>query len=94
MAIRGEVGFRVELTFDGCTPAEACFAETASVVVVAVARDRTAEVCGRATVAGVPVRVVGGASGDRLVVVDAFDVALADATTAWRDTLPSVMGDN
>src|SRR6185295_13612932 len=29
MAIGGDVGIRVELNFDGCTAAEACFAEPA-----------------------------------------------------------------
>jgi hypothetical protein len=42
----------------------------------------------------VPVRVIGEARGDRLVAIDAFDVALADAATAWRDALPSLMGAN
>jgi len=91
MAIAGEVGARVELPFEGCTPAEACFAEPASVVVCSVDREESAAVCGQAAVAGVPARVIGSAGGDRLVAKGAFDVALADATTAWRDTLPRLM---
>ncbi len=91
MAIAGEVGIRVELNFDGCTPAEACFAEPASVVVCSVSPQETAAVCGIAAAAGVPARVVGVAAGDRLVAKGAFDVALIDATRAWRDALPDLM---
>ncbi len=91
MAVAGSVGCKVELNFDGCTPAEACFAEPASVVVCSVDRENTAAVCGQAAVAGVPVRVIGVATGDRLIAKGAFDVGLADATQAWRDTLPTLM---
>ena len=91
MAIAGGVGARVELTFDGCTPAEACFAEPASVVVCSVDPEESAAVLGEAAAAGVPARVVGSAAGDRLVASGAFDVALADAASAWRDTLPRLM---
>jgi phosphoribosylformylglycinamidine synthase len=91
MAIAGEVGVRVELNFDGCSAAEACFAEPASVVVCSVNPHETAAVCGAAAAAGVPSRVVGVAAGDRLIAKGAFDVALADATHAWRDALPALM---
>jgi phosphoribosylformylglycinamidine synthase len=91
MAVAGEVGCQVELIFDGCTPAEACFGEPASVVVCSVARENTAAVCGLAAAAGVPVRVIGVATGDRLVAKGAFDIALEDATRAWRDALPTIM---
>lgn len=91
MAVAGEVGIRVELHFDGCTPAEVCFGEPASVVVCAVNPHETAAVCGAAAAAGVPARVVGVAAGDRLIAKGVFDVALADATHAWRDALPALM---
>jgi phosphoribosylformylglycinamidine synthase len=91
MAIAGDVGFKVELHYDGCTPAEACFAEPASVVVCCVDPKETAAVCGEAAAAGVPARVVGTAGGDRLIVKGALDVALADATHAWRDAIPALM---
>jgi phosphoribosylformylglycinamidine synthase len=91
MAIAGSVGFKVELFFDGCTPAEACFGEPASVVVCSVDRENTAAVCGLAAAAGVPARVIGVATGERLIATSAFDVALADATRAWRDILPALM---
>jgi phosphoribosylformylglycinamidine synthase len=91
MAVAGEVGCKVELIFDGCSPAEACFAEPASVVVCSVDRENTAAVCGLAAAAGVPVRVIGVATGSRLIAKGAFDVALEDTTRAWRDTLPALM---
>jgi len=91
MAIAGEVGARVELNFDGCTPAEACFAEPASVVVASVDPERAAEVLGRAAAGGIPARVIGDARGDRLIATGAFDVGLMDATHAWRDALPALM---
>jgi phosphoribosylformylglycinamidine synthase len=91
MAINGEVGAKLELTFEGCTPAEACFAEPASVVVLSVDPDRAAEVCGRAAAAGVPVRVIGTAGRDRLVFTGALDVAVADAADVWRNALPNLM---
>ncbi len=91
VSVGGQVGIRVELNFDGCTPAEACFAEPASVVVCGVDPRETAAVCGAAAAAGVPARVVGVAGGDRLIAKGAFDVALADATHAWRDALPALM---
>ena len=89
MAITGDVGARIELTFDGCTPAEACFAEPASVVVCSVEPERSAAVCGQAAAAGVPARVIGTAGGDRLIAQDGFDIAVADATRAWRDAIPA-----
>jgi phosphoribosylformylglycinamidine synthase len=91
MAIDGGVGFRVDVAAPGCTPAESCFAEPASVVAVAVDPDRSAEVCGRAAAMGVTARVIGKATGERLIAIDAFDVPLTDATRAYRDTLPALM---
>jgi len=91
MAVGGEVGFRVELNFDGCTPAEACFAEPASVVVCSVTPESTSSVLGQAAAAGISARVIGVAIGDRLIAKGAFDVAVADATHAWRDAIPAIM---
>ncbi len=91
MAIHGGLGARVDLTVDGCTPAEACFAEPASVVVCSVDPARTAEVLGRAAAAGVPVRVVGETGGDRLVATEAFDVSVAEAADVWRNAIPNLL---
>jgi phosphoribosylformylglycinamidine synthase len=87
MAIAGETGFAVEIG-----DALACFSETASRVALSVAPDRGEAVLERAAAAGVPARVVGEAGGDELVAAGAFRVAVADATTAWRDAIPSIMG--
>jgi phosphoribosylformylglycinamidine synthase len=91
MAIAGEVGCKVELNFDGCTPAEACFAEPASVVLCSVDPSETAAVTGQAAALGIPARVIGVAAGERLIAKGAFDVAVADATHAWRDAIPALM---
>jgi len=91
MAIAGNVGFAADLAADGCTPAEVCFAESASRVVLAVGSADVAGVLGRAAAAGVPAHVVGECSGERLVAAGAFDVALADAAHAWRTAIPTAM---
>jgi phosphoribosylformylglycinamidine synthase len=92
MAFGGAVGFRVDLTDPSYTPAEACFAESTSRVIVAVAREGVASLLARAATVGVPATVIGEAGGDRLIASGAFDVTLADAERAWRDALPALMG--
>jgi phosphoribosylformylglycinamidine synthase len=87
MAVGADVGFRV----DGVADHRGLFSEAASRVVVCVAPDREAEVVARAEAAGVPVRVLGDAGGDRLVVEGLVDVGLAEATAAWRDRLPDAL---
>jgi phosphoribosylformylglycinamidine synthase len=87
MAIAGQVGFRASVG-DGC----AWFSESASRVVLAVAPDRLDEVVRRCSGAGIPVLVAGTAGGDRLVGEGVFDVGLAEATTAWRDSIPALLG--
>jgi phosphoribosylformylglycinamidine synthase len=92
MAFVGDTGFDVDLAFDGCTIAEACFAESASRFVVSVDPIQLEPLLTRAHHAGVRADVLGTAGGDRLVVTGAFDVALADAARAWRDALPRLLG--
>jgi phosphoribosylformylglycinamidine synthase len=87
MAIAGECGF--DVTIGG---AAGCFSESASRVVVAVDAVLADDVLARASAAGVPATAVGEAGGDRLVARDAFDVGLADATAAWRDSIPDALG--
>src|SRR5262249_22735176 len=91
MAIAGGVGARVELTFAGCTAAEASFAESASVVVSSVDPGTTASVLSQAAAAGVEARVIGTATGDRLIAKEAFDVALTEARDVWRNAIPNLM---
>ncbi|HMQ25431.1 MAG TPA: hypothetical protein PKA98_05545, partial [Acidimicrobiales bacterium] len=57
-----------------------------------VPADRACELTGGAGAAGVPVPRLAPAAGDRLSVKDLLDVSLADATTAWRDRLPTAFG--
>jgi phosphoribosylformylglycinamidine synthase len=91
MAINGACGAQVTLEFDDCTPAEACFAESASVFVTSVAPDRVDDVLLRATNANVRARIVGSSRGERLVAHGAFDVSVADAADTWRNAIPRLM---
>ena len=59
---------------------------------LSVAPERVAAVLDRAGAAGLVAADVGEATGDRLVAEGDFDVALADATRAWRDAIPSRLG--
>jgi len=54
--------------------------------------ERACEVATRAGEAGVPVTLLGGSGGDRLVVDGLLDVALAEAVEAWRTTIPMALG--
>jgi hypothetical protein len=42
--------------------------------------------------AGVPTARIGVAGGDRLSIKGLLDLSLADATSTWRDRLPSALG--
>jgi phosphoribosylformylglycinamidine synthase len=94
MAIAGECGFTATLAGRLATlvPAAACFSESANRVVLAVEPARMGEIRVRAGEAGVPFTELGRAGGARLVIEGCFDVSLTDATTAWRDALPSALG--
>jgi phosphoribosylformylglycinamidine synthase II len=86
-AIAGECGFDVSIG-----GALECFSESASRVVCAVDPALVDEVLLRAGTAGVPVAAVGEARGDRLIAAGSFDVALSDASRAWRDAIPNALG--
>jgi phosphoribosylformylglycinamidine synthase len=90
MAIAGDVGFRVALP-DSVPATAASFGESASRVLLAVTPDRAVAVLDRARSGGVSAAELGSAGGDRLVADEAFDVALADATRAWRDAIPTLI---
>jgi phosphoribosylformylglycinamidine synthase len=90
MAILGTCGARVALTTE-LLPALAWFSESASRVVLSVEPDRLDEVLARARSAAVPASDIGVAGGDRLICPD-FDVAVTDATSAWRDAIPRALG--
>jgi phosphoribosylformylglycinamidine synthase len=91
MAILGECGARIEFA-SGLVPAFGWFSESASRVVVSVAPDGVDGVLDAARSARVPAAVIGEAGGDRIVSAD-FDVAVADATRAWRDAIPRALDE-
>jgi phosphoribosylformylglycinamidine synthase len=84
MAVRSGVGFEVA--------AADVFVESPSRVVVSVPSGNVAELHRRHNEAGVSAAIIGKASGDRLVIAGVFDIALANATSAWRDRLPTALG--
>ncbi|HVF75886.1 MAG TPA: phosphoribosylformylglycinamidine synthase subunit PurL [Acidimicrobiales bacterium] len=87
MAVRSQVGFRVA----GIDGHAALFAESPSRVVVCAAPDQAQEIVRRAGDTGVPAAFLGGSGGDRLVVDGLVDVGLDEATSAWRDAIPSAL---
>ena len=89
-AINGGVGFTVQGE-PGVPTAAACFGESASRVVVAVAGDRADVVVAYAAEAGVPAFVLGTTGGERCTWTGAFDVALDAATTTWTDAIPNAL---
>jgi hypothetical protein len=68
------------------------FSESASRVVVSVAPDREIGVIAAAINAGVPAAILGRAGGDRIEADGAFSVSVAEATSAWRDAIPDILG--
>ena len=68
-----------------------CFGESASRVALSVDPAAVPAVLERATNAGVRAVAIGSAGGTRLVVDGAFDVALTEATTTWRDAIPNLV---
>jgi phosphoribosylformylglycinamidine synthase len=90
MAIAGEIGFRVTPE-PGIAAAAWCFAETASRVALSVDPAAAASLLDRASSTGVRAVAIGTAVGDRLVIDGALDVALVDATAAWRDAIPDLV---
>jgi phosphoribosylformylglycinamidine (FGAM) synthase-like enzyme len=95
MAFGGDTGFSVDLSLvpgsASLTPAEVCFSESTSRVVLAVPADEIAAVMSAAAAAGVPAADIGEAGGERLRAGDAFDVALAEAHRAWSNGLPAAL---
>jgi phosphoribosylformylglycinamidine synthase len=83
-AVAGGTGARIE----GVVDHAALFGESPSRAVVCVAPDDEATVRERAGRAGVPLRALGRAGGDRLVIDGLVDVAIGALTAAWRDCIP------
>ena len=91
MAIAGSCGFAVS-SERGIPAAAWCFGESTSRVLVSVEPSRLDELLLRARDAGIPARDCGMTGGARLVINGVADVALGDATTAWRDAIPERVG--
>jgi phosphoribosylformylglycinamidine synthase len=88
MAVGSGVGFRVS----GIADHVALFGEGPSRVVLSVPEATLDKVAARIAAAGLIVADLGRAGGDRLVVDGLLDVSLADATAAWRGSLPNALG--
>ena len=87
MAVRSEVGFAIS----GISTVAELFGEHPSRAVVCVAGDAVGDVMRRARDVGVPIRELGVAGGERLVIGGVLDLALAEAVGAWRDRLPGAL---
>jgi phosphoribosylformylglycinamidine synthase len=92
MAISGSCGAQLQSPAPDLDPALAWFSESASRVVVAVEPARLEVVLARAAAAGVAATDLGVAGGDRLVAAGAFDVAVSEAATTWREAIPKLLG--
>jgi len=68
------------------------FAESPSLVLACAAPDQADGLVQAAERAGVPVRRLGEASGDRLVAPGLLDVSVADVRAAWQGRLPAALG--
>ena len=88
MAVRSGIGVNVARI---ANVAE-LFSESPSRALLCVAPDQLTPVLNVLEHAGVPHARIGVATGDRIVVKGLLDIALADATTSWRDRLPSALG--
>ena len=88
MAVRSGVGFTVARMADHA----ALFSESAGRAVLCVDPEQLRAVLDVLEAHGVPHSRIGVAGGDRMVVKDHLDVALADAVGAYRDRLPDALG--
>jgi phosphoribosylformylglycinamidine synthase II len=87
-AVVSGVGARVP----GIDGHAALFGESPSRVLLCLAPDAVDTVSQRARKAGVPIKVLGEAGGDRLAVDGLLDVAVGALSASWRDRLPSAFG--
>jgi phosphoribosylformylglycinamidine synthase len=87
MAVRSGIGLRVA----GIPDHHELFTESPSRVLVCTTQ--VTELVSRAADAGVRFRVLGSTGGDRIIVEGLVDVGVEEATTAWRDRLPSLLDE-
>ena len=88
----GAIGVEVLLD-DALPPAQALFSESPGRVVVTVASQHVKAFAQLCADAEVPLTDIGTVGGDRLVVRDLLDLALADVEEALDAGLPAVLGD-
>ncbi|MCB1249219.1 MAG: hypothetical protein KDB36_07420, partial [Acidimicrobiales bacterium] len=88
LAVRSGIGVQVARVPDAAT----LFSESPSRAVLCVDPERLTTVEQTLEAAGVSATRIGVASGDRISVKGLVDVALADATAAYRDRLPEAVG--
>ena len=88
MAVRSGIGFNAARIHDTAE----LFSESPSRVVLCVAPDLLQPVLNVCDEAGVPTARIGVAGGDRLTIKGLLDLSLAEATSSWRDRLPSALG--
>ncbi len=86
-ALRSGVG----CTVDGVGGPAELFSESASRVVLGTSRPD--DVLAQARAGAVAARVIGTTGGDRIVVTGLLDLAVSDATEAWRVALPGALGE-
>ena len=85
MAVKSGTGCRV----NGLAGYEELFGEGPSRVLLSVPPATIELVTGMAQAAGIPVIPLGTGGGDRLVVEGLIDIAVAEATAAWKAALPA-----
>jgi phosphoribosylformylglycinamidine synthase len=88
MAVRSQVGFRVE----GIVDHVELFGEGPSRVLLSVPAPARDDVRTRVTAAGLGWALLGTGGGARLAVDGLLDVSLAEATAAWQGALPEALG--
>ena len=92
-AIAGGLGATVALD-DDLAPASSLFSETQGRIVATCTEDDAEALTDLFVSRGVPFSVIGEVGGDRLVIEDKIDLALADLKDAWGPTLEAlVAGD-
>ncbi|MBV8957872.1 MAG: phosphoribosylformylglycinamidine synthase subunit PurL [Actinobacteria bacterium] len=79
---------------DGVTDHAVLFSEAPSRVVVCIAAAKVDAVRSAAERAGVPFTALGNAGGDRLVIGDLVDVAVAEVARGWREAVPAALGES
>src|SRR5581483_1392396 len=89
MAAASGVGARI----GGVADHAALFSEAPSRAVVCIDPGKVDAARAAAEAAGVPFTELGAAGGERLVIGDLVDLAVADIGRGWREALPAALGE-